>query len=189
MDTSAYPASACNDTATPGNCITDAQLETEIEKVMTLKGWSGGLGKMFLLFTSSGEGSCLDSTNTQCAYIDYCAYHGYFTNSSSQTVIYSNEPYGNTMACQTPSTPSPNGNPVADAATTVATHELTEAITDPLLNAWYDASGNEIGDLCAYNYGANTWDGAHANQMWNGHFYEVQTEYNNHLSRCVQVGP
>jgi hypothetical protein len=72
VDTSAYPASGCNDTATPRNCITDAQLETEIEKVMTLKGWSGGLGKMFLVFTSSGEGSCLDSTSTQCAYIDYC---------------------------------------------------------------------------------------------------------------------
>jgi len=52
----------------------------------------------------------------------------------------------------------------------VATHELTEAITDPLLNAWYDAALNEIGDLCAYQYGTNTWDSARANQMWNGHF-------------------
>jgi hypothetical protein len=189
VDTSAYPASGCSDTATPGNCITDAQLEAELEKVMTLKGWSGGLGKMFLVFTSSGEGSCFDSSNAQCAYTYYCAYHGYFTNSSAQTVIYSNEPYGNTTACQAAHTPSPNGNPAADAASTAATHELTEAITDPLLNAWYDASGNEIGDLCAYNYGTNTWDGALANQMWNGHFYELQMEYDNHISGCVQVGP
>jgi hypothetical protein len=41
VDTSAYSASGCNDTATPGNCITDAQLQAEIEKVMTPKGWSG----------------------------------------------------------------------------------------------------------------------------------------------------
>ena len=134
VDTSAYPASGCNDPATPGNCITDAQLQTEIERVMTLKGWSGGLGKMFLVFTSSGEGSCMGGA--QCAYTTYCAYHGFFTNSSAQTVIYSNEPYGNTAVCQAPGTPSPNGNPVADAASTAATHELTEAITDPLLNAW-----------------------------------------------------
>jgi hypothetical protein len=187
VDTSAYPASGCNDPATPGNCITDAQLQTEIERVMTLKGWSGGLGKMFLVFTSSGEGSCMGGA--QCAYTTYCAYHGFFTNSSAQTVIYSNEPYGNTSVCQKPGTPSPNGNPAADAASSVATHELTEAITDPLLNAWYDAALNEIGDLCAYQYGTNTWDSARANQMWNGHFYEVQMEYDNHLSGCVQVGP
>jgi hypothetical protein len=30
-------------------------------------------------------------------------------------------------------------------------HVVTEAITDPFLNAWFDSSCNEIGDLCAYN--------------------------------------
>lgn len=189
VDTNPYPASGCSDSATPGACITDTQLQAEIQRVMTLKGWTGGLSKMFLVFTSSGEGSCFDSTNAQCAYTYYCAYHGYFTNGSGQTVVYSNEPYGNTSNCQAPGTPSPNGNPVADAAATAATHELTEAITDPLLNAWYDASGNEIGDLCAYNYGGNTWDSTLANEMWNGRFYELQMEYDNHLAGCVQVGP
>jgi hypothetical protein len=189
VDTTSYPASGCSDSATPGNCITDAQLQTEVEKVMTLKGWTGGVTKMFLVFTSSGEGSCFDSSNAQCAYTYYCAYHGYFTNTLGQTVIYSNEPYGDTTHCQVPGQPSPNGNPAADAASTAATHELTEAITDPQLNAWYDASGNEIGDLCAYNYGANTWDAGLANEMWNGRFYELQMEYDNHLSGCVQVGP
>ena len=105
------------------------------------------------------------------------------------TVVYSNEPFGNTSVCQLPGTPSPNNNPTADAAATSASHELTEAITDPQLNAWFDASGNEIGDLCAYIYGSNTWDAGLANEMWNGRFYELQTEYDNHLAGCVQVGP
>jgi hypothetical protein len=70
-----------------------------------------------------------------------------------------------------------------------ATHELTEALTDPELNAWFSAQGNEIGDLCAYNYGTNTWDSGNANQMWYGHFYEIQQEYDNHVTGCVQVGP
>jgi hypothetical protein len=50
-----------------------------------------------------------------------------------------------------------------------ASHEFTEAITDPELNAWFTAQGNEIGDhLCAYDYGLfYNWDGGNANQMWN----------------------
>jgi hypothetical protein len=188
VDTSAYPASGCSDSATPGNCITDAQIQAEIQNVMTLKGWTGAINKMFLLFTSSGEGSCFDSSSTSCAYVQYCAYHGYFL-SGTTPVIYGNEPYGNTSACQAPGTPSPNSDPVADTAATAASHELTEAITDPELNAWYTSSGYEIGDLCAYNYGTNTWDSAKANQMWNGRFYELQREYDNHTGGCVQVGP
>jgi hypothetical protein len=188
VDGDAYPASGCTDSATPGNCITDAQLRAELSKVMTAHGWTGGLNKMFLVFTSSGEGSCFDSTNKSCAYVQYCAYHGDFYIGSTP-VIYSNEPYGNTSVCQTPTAKSPNGNPAADAAATAASHELTEATTDPLLNAWFTSSGEEIGDLCAYKYGTNTWDGGLANQMWSGYFFELQEEYDNHRAACVQVGP
>jgi hypothetical protein len=186
VDTAPYPASGCTDSATPGNCITDAQVQAEISKVMTAKGWIGGLNKMFLLFTSSGEGSCFGSF---CAYVYYCAYHSFFTNGAGATVVYGNEPFGNPNFCQVSGTPSPNGDVDADTAATAASHELTEAITDPLLSAWSTAFGNEIGDLCLHNYGANTWDSAKANQMWNGRFYELQREYDNHASRCVQVGP
>ena len=53
---------------------------------------------------------------------------------------------------------------------------------------------SENGDLCATYvaasmYGTNTWDGGLANQMWNGRFYEVQTEWDNHTGGCAQVGP
>ena len=104
-------------------------------------------------------------------------------------MIYANMPYGNPSTCQVPGTPSPNGDVAADTVATAASHELTEAITDPELNAWYTAQGNEIGDLCAYNYGVNSWDSALANQMWNGRFYELQMEFDNHAGSCVQVGP
>ena len=69
-------------------------------------------------------------------------------------------------------------------------HEITEATTDPELNAWYDtANGEEIGDLCAWNFGTPTWDGGLANQKWNAHFYDLQLEYNNHTASCVRLGP
>jgi hypothetical protein len=34
VDTSAYPPSGCSDSATPGNCISDAQIQAEIQKAM-----------------------------------------------------------------------------------------------------------------------------------------------------------
>lgn len=193
VDTSNYPASGCTDSATPGNCITDAQIQSEMQKVMSIKGWTGGLGHIFLLYTSSGEGSCFDSGSSECAYTQYCAYHSYIAGTPD--TIYANLPFGNTTACQLSNEPSPNNDPEADAVMTGASHEITEARTDPLLNAWFTATlGYEIGDLCAYDYGTtNTWDSGNANESWNGHYYLLQTEFDNHAysfgNGCVQVGP
>jgi len=192
VDQGALPASGCTDSATPGNCITDAQIQTEVAHAMAVNGWTGGMNKIFVLFTSSGEGSCFDSGSSSCAYTQYCAYHGFFS-SGGQNVIYANMPYANPSTCQTGVETSPNQDALADAETSPTSHEMIEAVTDPLLNAWFDASGNEIGDLCAYNYGTNTWtnpaNSIKANQSWNGWYFEDQQEYNNHTAGCTQVGP
>jgi hypothetical protein len=190
LDTNAYPASGCTDGVTGANCITDLQLQAEIQRVMTLKGWTGGLNKIYLVFTSSGEGSCFTSASTSCAYTAYCAYHGNFVNGSGAQVIYGNEPYADPNYCAASGQTFPSGDHFADAAVNVASHEVTEANTDPELNAWWDSgNGEEIGDLCAWTFGTKTWDSSLANQMWNGRFYELQLEYDNHTSTCVQVGP
>jgi len=191
VDTNAYPASGCSDSVTPSNCITDAQLVTEVARVMALKGWTGGLNKMFFVYTSTGEGSCFDSSSSSCAYTQYCAYHSYFLNGSTP-IVYANMPYADPNYCYSSFTgqTSPNNDIPADAAANVSSHELTEAITDPELDAWYDSTGAEIGDICAWNFGVSfTWDGGLANEMWNGHFYTMQTEYDNNSASCVQVGP
>jgi len=189
VDTNPYPASGCSDSVTPGNCITDAQLQAEIQRVMTLKGWTGGLNKIFLVFTSTGEGSCSDGTSSSCAYTTYCAYHSYFGSTSTPT-IYANQPYADPNYCYAAGQHDPSGDVPSDANVNVASHEITEANTDPELNAWWDsANGEEIGDLCAWTFGSLTWDSGLANQMWNGHFYDLQLEYDNHTSSCVNVGP
>jgi hypothetical protein len=199
VDTAPYPSSGCTDWYTGSNCLSDSQIQSEIERVMTLNGWTGGINKMYLMYTSSGEGSC---SGYSCAYTDYCAYHSYF-GSAANPVIYGNMPYADPAYCQVGGTPSPNGDAAGDAAANVTSHELTEAITDPELNGWYAGDlGHEIGDLCAWNYGTNTWDGSKANQYWPesysnlyliGHFpiyqFELQQEYDNHVNGCVQVGP
>src|SRR5271157_4923981 len=153
--------------------------------------WTPSLKKMFLVFTSTGEGSCFDSSSSSCAYTSYCAYHGYFGSTSAPT-IYANQPYADPAYCyySAGGQTDPSGDIPSDANVNVASHEITEANTDPELDAWWDTSnGEEIGDLCAWTFGTNTWDSAKANQMWNGRFYELQLEYDNHVGGCVQVGP
>jgi hypothetical protein len=193
VDTSAYPSSGCSDSVTPGDCLSDTQIQAEVRKVMALKGWTGGLNHIFFVYTSNGEGSCADFGG--CAYTDYCAYHGYFL-SGSTPVIYGNEPYAAAGYCQGGT--SPNGDAAGDAAASITSHELTEAITDPELNAWYSSAGEEIGDLCAWNYGTNTWTSGKANEYWPNFYtgsnlfgtsFELQQEYDNHTASCRQVGP
>jgi hypothetical protein len=195
VDTAPYPAAGCTDPSPatlPGNCLTDAQIQAEIARVMGINGWTGAMNNVFMLLTSSGEGSCIDSTNAVCAYVPttgYCGYHSFFSL-AGQNVIYANIPFGNPNACQAPGQTTPN-DPNGDLAANVISHEIMEAAADPLLNAWFDSSGNEIGDLCAFKFGSNTWgSGAGAgNQMWNGFIFELQQEYDNHAAACVQVGP
>ena len=40
------------------------------------------------------------------------------------------------------------------ALANVSGHEISEARTDPRLNAWYDSSGNENADKCAWTFGS-----------------------------------
>src|ERR1700680_1371529 len=61
IDTDEYPASGCTDGVTGINCITDAQLQTEIAKVLAAHGLKGAITNMYFMYTSSGEGSCFNS--------------------------------------------------------------------------------------------------------------------------------
>jgi hypothetical protein len=193
------PANGCND-ANSGlhdpYCLTDQQLENEIQAVLTAKGWHGGLDHVFALMTPNGVGSCTDGVTNQCSTNAYCAYHSDFTDSNSEDVIYLNEPYeGPYPGCSGPSQGFPNG---IDADTTVNTisHEHNEAITDPLPPpdgnpAWISADLSENGDLCAFGFGAQNNPGATAyNQVINGHKYDLQEEWSNapggNLAGCVQ---
>ncbi len=191
VDTGPYPASGCTDTSTPGNCITDTQIRAKIESVRVAQGWGTGYDKIYLLFTSSGEGSCITAGSTSCSYTQYCAYHGWY-GSSTNPVIYSNEPYGNNSVCQTTSLlPNPG---TVDSAATAARHEISEATSDPQLDAWWDSStGEETSDKCNFNYGTTSWKFVSpnflANYFWGGRYFLLQQEYSNHKSNCTQEGP
>jgi hypothetical protein len=74
----------------------------------------------------------------------FCGYHGNFTY-NGQDIKYASFPYLNCPAC------SLSGLSVADMMTIVSSHEIREAVTDPDLNAWYDAAGYEADDKCAWH--------------------------------------
>jgi hypothetical protein len=189
VDTQSYPASGCNDPATPGNCLSDAQIRAEVTHAQQVNGWSGSPTNGFFVFTSGGEGSCFGSGGS-CAFTTYCGYHGFFSGT-----MYANMPYGATHTAAprlrifcTRTGLFPNQRDL-DMETNILSHEHIEMVTDPALNAWYDSSGQEIGDLCVYNYGTRDEDNGKANQDWNGHFYLLQQEWDNHISGCAQDGP
>jgi hypothetical protein len=183
VDTGALPASGCSDSATPGNCLSDSQIQAEVTHAIAVNGWKATPANMFFVFTPKGEGSCFNNSST-CAFTAYCAYHGAFGKT-----IYANMPYGNTFSGNCTTLSSFPNEADSDVEISITSHEHMEAVTDPQLNAWYDPSGEEIGDLCAYNYGTRSLDGGLANEQWNGNFYVVQQEWDNKVGHCVQSGP
>jgi hypothetical protein len=75
---------------------------------------------------------------------------------------------------------SPNGKVAGDREANLTSHEESETITDPQPSSgWVDTSGYEIGDKCA-------WDFSHGTTTRNnGGVFEIQTEYSNASSSCV----
>ncbi|MEY9858886.1 hypothetical protein ABH935_004509 [Catenulispora sp. GAS73] len=103
----------------------------------------------------------------------WCAYHG--AVSSDRNVTYTDLPYMTDAgsSCGANSVRSP-----LDGVSIVEGHEMAETITDPLLNAWYDSSGSEIGDKCA-------WQNLSTITTSKGTF-AVQPLWSNAAGGCVQ---
>ena len=92
----------------------------------------------------------------------FCGYH----NDMSSQIFYAAMPYPGCGGCT-------GGLSVFDALTSTSSHELCEAITDPIPGlGWYDDANGEIGDICA-------WKTKKIGQ------YTVQLEWSNQANQCV----
>lgn len=176
--------------------LTDRDLRGAIKRAMTAKGWQGGYGSMFFVFTAKGIESCYNSfyCTIGTPHPTYCAYHSSYT-SRGQKIIYASMPYAATWAtgfqynCGTKSVTT-NGFPDADIEISPTSHEHEEAVTDPdpwgpgdSRTGWVDSSGYENGDKCAYYYGTIASDGH--NIVLNGHPYVMQLNWSNADNTCV----
>jgi hypothetical protein len=169
-----------------GVCLTDEQLQREIERVVRSYRLPTGPTDLYFLVTPDGLGDCV---YTGCALGGdvnggYCGYH---SQTDDGLVLYAVIPYNAVPGhCQSDN-PRPNGSS-ADPAISTISHEQSEMITDPLGYGGYidPKSGDEDGDLCLTRFGAAI--GGSGNTAWNeningGHYY-LQEEWSNHNGAC-----
>ena len=117
----------------------------------------------------------------------YCGWHtnGSFTSGGTpwdvKYAFVGNASGASLANCAEQTSSSPNGDPGADAMVSVIAHELEEASTDPDLNAWYDSSGEENADKCAWTFGATytASNGSLANMNLGTRDYLVQQNWLN----------
>jgi hypothetical protein len=200
-DTHAFPSSGCtvnsgsiySDGSGYTECLDDAQIISEVGTEAAAL--PQDLGHIYVMFTPKHVESCFEAGNPsdqQCTInptpsAAYCAYHSDF--GSSGLSIYANMPFpiygvANSPTCGSdarfPTEETPNNNADADTEISPLSHEISEATTDPDLNAWYDSSGYENGDECAYVYGTTAGTAGHLyNQTINGDHYITQEEFSN----------
>jgi hypothetical protein len=191
IDTNPLPANQCAEPSTgpPGwnVCLTDAQLQSEIEQVVSANAMPRGATDVYILVLPNGFGNCTDSSSSSCALggttSGYCGYH---SQTAQSGLLYMVIPYNAVPGhCQS-GNPRPNSSP-ADPAISTISHEHNETITDPqTYNSWIDANGNEDGDLCITAFGpaiGGSGDGAYNEVIAGGHYY-LQEEWSNEDGSC-----
>ncbi len=169
VDTAAYPSGT----------LQDSNIQAEVTHAQSVNGWKSSLNNVFFVFTAKNENICVQGV---CSFSYFCAYHSNFGST-----LYAAMPYTGTNLSACGVTHSPNGDVDADSTINVTSHEQNEAATDPQGTAWYDRSGNENGDKCAWKFGTLNSQGGDVS--WNGHAYYVQKEWDNHISGCALSGP
>jgi hypothetical protein len=120
----------------------------------------------------SAPGNCYSPDNP--SNFVFCAFHGSadFDNHGGWHVLYTMQPYQFVGGCDAPNQPR-----VIDATASTLSHEFSELITDPDLDAWFnDLTGNEVSDLCftfrnPEQLGANN--------------YVIQEQYSNTVHACT----
>ncbi len=194
VDTDPYPANGCS--AAP-ICLTDAQLRSEITKVVEANGLPADLEHEYFLLTPPGVESCFEAAGHACSdgtkHVSYCSYHEYIPLSSG-VIIYANDPYVAGLSCDV-GEEHPNNNPSDATLAGGLVHEHSGSVTDPELNAWYESKKQEeVGDKCR-TFKASTEfgeplgkapDGANYNQVINGDLYLYQQEWSNAAEGCEQ---
>lgn len=113
----------------------------------------------------------------------YCGWHSYglLPNRMPIKIVFVGNPDRCPNACEWQTLSSPNGNPGADGMASIVAHELTEVVTDPYFNAWYDRYGNENADKCSWTYGTTgtAANGSLFNASIGGQQYLIQQNWVN----------
>src|ERR1041385_4844861 len=153
--------------------VTDSVVQSEVKRYVSAHGTNySTVYEVFLPKYVPGTSTLVyssDGSSTSCGGpgLAYCAYHSAYWNGSNY-VKYSIEPYPSCSGCQW------SGWTVVQNMEHFVTHETREAVTDPLGNAWYDSSGQEADDKCAWT------------SLFLENGYGYQPEWSNAINGCKQ---
>jgi hypothetical protein len=200
--TDPYPRSQCPAAAPVKACLTDPQIQKELEHVVAARHLKADLSHEYFLLTPPHVETCFNNNPNAsppfggCSAGEpsnlalFCAYHE--NTSLSPMLIYANDPFDATNSgCEDGN--NPTGTIAGGQINGGLSHEHNESVTDPLPNdAWTNGAGanqgQEDGDQCAGQFGTplGTHNGAKYNQVINGHFYWYQEEWSNQTHSCLQ---
>jgi hypothetical protein len=170
------------DNYSQGKSLDDNAIQTIVSNAIT----SGKLPKnsnaVYFVLTSSD----VNETSGMCS--QYCGWH-YFGAISGSNIKYSfvGNPDRCPSSCEAQTASSPNGNTGADGMASIIAHELEEAVTDPYVSAWYDSSGEENGDKCAWTFGTEQTasNGSKYNVTLGSRQFLIQQNWNAKTQSCA----
>ncbi len=167
--------------AARGTSLSDAQIEKELAAQIRKRVLPApDADTVFMVHFAPGIHIRL-GTSSSCEAGGFCGYHSAFKIRGKRLAYAVLPDMGDGSGCDT----GCSGSSALDRVTEVASHELTEATTDPEVGlakglaaplAWYDQSGGEIGDLCV---------GKSARIHAGGASWLVQKEWSNAAGSCV----
>ena len=162
-------------------CLTDAQVQGEIDRFTSQSSLPRDMTAVYFVFLGPGVDECFgsgaeDMTSNPCADSDFCAYHSSYGTATPSAPLYAVLPDAGVSGCK--ASQSPNGDLAADSQVSILSHEHQEVISDPFGTSWVDATGNEIADKCASQFGPIT-PGMTWNQTINTDRYFIQEEFSN----------
>jgi PKD repeat protein len=202
VDTDPYPARHCPAAAPVKACLTDPQIQAELEHFVASHHLKTDLSHEYFMLTPPHVEGCFSSdANATPPYGGcsageaanlalFCAYHQ--NTSLSPMLIYADDPFDATNpGCEDGN--NPTGNIAGGEINGGLAHEQNESITDPIPNdAWTNGfgaeQGEELADVCVGQFGTplGTHHGAMYNQVINGHFYWFQEVWSNQGHSCRQ---
>jgi hypothetical protein len=188
-DTDPYPAKSkqCASPAGVETCVTDVQVQEELDKMITAHDPSGrGLHDIWFVFLPPDVDECISSGS--CDTNAFAGYHS-LSNVGHGATIYVAVP-SPLLEFTPPPGADPEGNPEAEVSIDTAAHETVEAITDPEGTGWMDPNGFEVADDCENPEDGTplgyALDGSPYNQVLGGHRYLIQMMWSNAAAGCAQ---
>jgi hypothetical protein len=147
--------------------LSDSQIQSYIAGLMNAGRIPVSTSYVYGVYLPNGTRSTMQG-GSSCT--SYCGYHGHFVYNGKE-IKYAVYPYPSCSGC------SASGKSVLDMLTIITSHEIREAVTDPMeggVSTWRDASGYEADDKCAWHNLYKTSAG-----------YFVQPEFSNKDNGCV----